>query len=422
MAVLGAAAGTAVLPGCSTDQGSRSAALQVWGGVPPESGPAAVVEAFQRKFPQHKVTYTRYVNDDRGNLKLDTALQGGVDIDVYFTYGLGPLALRAGSGLAADLTDQVRRAPELRPFLDTEQPRAYFDNGRVKGLATASVPSFVMFNEKLRRQAGVELPHEWTIEEYRATAKRLTTADTVGAYRVPDVARIALGPDYWYDGDRSNFGDPHFEQEFRIGQEMIAEGSAFRWTEVLSRHLDVYQQNAFLGEEFHLWPTWPFNLRYLRDAKMYPHDFKVSFAPLPTVDGRDWNSGECGNFLMVNPKSPKQEVAWEFIKFYLTEGSGPMLSAGQLPSLSNLSEDQVISGMLGEEPERYFDVESFRRVVLDPKLKLATGTRLTAFPEIRLAEKQQRDLCWLGEKAPGPAIRDVRRVADAAIARNDRRP
>ena len=78
--------------------------------------------------------------------------------------------------------------------------------------------------------------------------------------------------------------------------------------------------------------------------------------------------------------------------------------------------------MLGKEPEKYFDVESFRRVVLTAEPKLATDTRLTGFPEINLAVKQQRDLCWLGEKDPGVAIREVRRLADAAIARNERRP
>jgi multiple sugar transport system substrate-binding protein len=121
------------------------------------------------------------VNDDRGNLKLDTALQGGVDIDVYFTYSQGAMALRAGSGLAADLTDRVTNDPDLKVFLDTEQPRSYIDNGKVKALATAREPFFVLFNEKLRQQAGVELPDAWTIDDFRGTAKRLTTDKTVGA-------------------------------------------------------------------------------------------------------------------------------------------------------------------------------------------------------------------------------------------------
>jgi multiple sugar transport system substrate-binding protein len=422
LAGVGAGLAAAVVPGCSGDDGGRSGALQVWGGVPAASGPADVVKAFQQKFPQYKVNYTRFVNDDRGNLKLDTALQGGVDIDVYFTYSQGAMALRAGSGLAADLTDRVKADPELQVFLDTEQPRSYIENGKVKALATAREPFFVLFNEKLRQQAGVDLPDSWTIEEFRATARKLTSGKTIGTYAVPDIARIALGPNYWYDGNRSNFGDPHFEQGFRIGREMIADGTAFPWTEVLSRHLDAYQQNSFLAEEFHLWSTAPFNLRYLYDAKKYAHDFKVAFAPSPTVDGQDWNGGSYSNFIMVNPKSPKLEAAWAFVKFWLTEGATPMLKGGKMPALGNVTDEQIVSGMLGKEPEKYFDLDSFRRVVLESEPKLATDTRLTGFPEITLAVKQQRDLCWLGEKDPGVAIREVRRLADAAIARNQRRP
>ncbi len=104
---------------------------------------------------------------------------------------------------------------------------------------------------------------------------------------------------------------------------------------------------------------------------------------------------------MINPKSPKAEAAWEFVKFWLTEGSAPMLAGGKLPTLGNVTDDQVITGMLGKEPDKYFDVESFHRVVLDAEPKLATDTRLTGFPEINLAVTQQRDLCWLGEKDPG---------------------
>lgn len=79
----GAAAATA-LAGCASQDTSKDLdTLQVWGGVPPENGPQAVVDHFMEEHPDRNVTYTRFVNDDRGNLKVNTALQGGVDIDVY---------------------------------------------------------------------------------------------------------------------------------------------------------------------------------------------------------------------------------------------------------------------------------------------------------------------------------------------------
>ncbi len=90
---------TAALAGCGRARTASSPnSLQIWGGVPPASGPQAVVESFQKTRDGVTASYTRFVNDDRGNLKLDTALQGGVEIDVYFTYAQSSMALRTGRG------------------------------------------------------------------------------------------------------------------------------------------------------------------------------------------------------------------------------------------------------------------------------------------------------------------------------------
>ena len=92
-----AALGASTLSGCggagaSTDPDT----LQVWSGLPPENGPQSLIDRFQEAHPDIPVRYTRYVNDDRGNLKVNTALQGGVDIDVFFTFGIANLAMRGG--------------------------------------------------------------------------------------------------------------------------------------------------------------------------------------------------------------------------------------------------------------------------------------------------------------------------------------
>lgn len=422
LGMAGAVATAGLLPACSpTQEASRGGPLQVWGGVPAESGPAEVVADFNRRHPEEKVAYTRFINDDRGNLKLDTALQAGADIDVYFTYSTQALSLRSSSGLMLDVTDRVQADPDLAPFLSREQPRSFWAQGRIRALSTGREPNFILINEAKRRQAGAEIPTSWTIEEFQGYARRLTTPDTVGTYTIPDVARIALGPDYRYTASgQSNFDNPHFLQGMRLGQQMIRAGTAYPWSEVLSRHLDIYQQNAFLTGDFATWPSALFNLRYLNDNEEYPHDFRVSCAPVPTVPGGgDWDTGTYGNFIMINPKSPRQDLAWKFVKHWLTDGAPAMLKAGKMPALGNVDPEKVLSGLLGDQPERYFDVPSFHRVLVDHQPKLAVDSELTGFPEIDLAYSQQRDLCWLGEKEPRAAIDDVHSLAQAAIRRNE---
>src|SRR5699024_1239470 len=108
-----AAAGAAALAGCGGGGASTDpSTLQVWSGLPPESGPQSLIDRFQEAHPDIPVRYTRYVNDDRGNLKVNTALQGGVDIYVCFTLGIANLAMRGGTDIAADTRDRVRATPE----------------------------------------------------------------------------------------------------------------------------------------------------------------------------------------------------------------------------------------------------------------------------------------------------------------------
>ena len=59
--------------------------LVIWGGVPIESGPQAVMDLFNQEFASKNISaeYVRYVNDDQGNIKLETTLLAGSDIDAY---------------------------------------------------------------------------------------------------------------------------------------------------------------------------------------------------------------------------------------------------------------------------------------------------------------------------------------------------
>lgn len=414
-----AALGATSLAGCggagaSTDPDT----LQVWSGLPPESGPQSLIDRFQEAHPDIPVRYTRYVNDDRGNLKVNTALQGGVDIDVFFTFGIANLAMRGGTDIAADLGDRVRATPELAGLLDPDQPMALMDGDTITALATTRAPNFVLFNDTLREEAGVELPSTWTWQEYLEVLAQLSGDGRHGSYTLPDMPRIAIGPDYRLteEGD-SNFSHPAFREHFATSAELIRDGVLYPWSQALARQVEVYQQNNFVAGDFTSWVTAPFSLRFLNDQEAYPHDFRVSAAPIPTVEDQDWNTGEYGAFIQVNAKSKKQEWAWEFCKFWLLEGARDMLKAGYMSIISDVEEDEILEGLLGEGAEEFFDVESFRHTIFDGPPKLHMDTDLTAYSEITLKYEQQRDVCWLLERSPENAIRTVDRNTQALVDR-----
>ncbi|MFC0673189.1 ABC transporter substrate-binding protein [Brachybacterium hainanense] len=416
--MIGAAA-AATLAGCgSTSTAVDMDTLQVWGGVPPENGPQQLIDRYLEKHPDRSVRYTRFVNDDRGNLKVNTALQGGVDIDVFFTYDSANLALRAGSGMAADLSDLVRSTPALAPFLDTDEPKALVDGDRITALATTKEPNLVLLREDLREEAGIALPQAWDLAEYLETVRALARPDRYGTYMLPDLPRIELGPNFWYATDGgSNFEHPAFLHHLALSAEMIREGSIFPWTQVMARHIEAYQQNYFIAGDFAIWGTAPFSLRFLQDPEEYPHEFLTSCAPMPTIDGADWNSGVFGNYIQVSARSPKQELAREFVAFWLTEGALDMALGGKIPALDVVEPDVLLEALLGEQREEFFDVESFRRTLFATDPRLFVDTDLTAVAEITQTYEQQRDVCWLLERTPEAAVATIHADADALIDR-----
>ncbi|GAA1488760.1 ABC transporter substrate-binding protein [Brachybacterium sacelli] len=415
---LGAVAGGAAVSGCSSEPEKDMDTLHVWGGIPAESGPQRLIDRFHEKHPDLTVEYTRYINDDRGNLKLNTALQGGVDIDVFFTYGVPNLTMRVSSGLAADVGDQVRSTPELAMFLDTDDPKALIDGDEITALATTRIPQMVLFNESLRERAGIDLPRQWTFEEYLEVIRALAADGKYGSYVIPDLARIELGPNYRFtpEGD-SNFSHPAFQRHLDLSAELIRDGVLYPWSQALARQLEAYQQNNFIAEDFGLWTTAPYSLRFLTDQEEYPHDFTVSAAPVPTTENGDWNTGEYGAFVQINSRSPKQELAWEFSKFWLLEGAQDLISAGYISLLGDVDDEQLLAGILGEDAEQFFDVDSFRRTLFEDEPRMHLDTELTAYTEITQKFEQQRDVCWLLERSPTKAIETVDRNAQALIER-----
>ena len=61
--------------------------LVFWGAIPPESGPQKLIEDYKLIEPDVTVEYVRYLNNDQGNIKLDTALMAGEEIDIFTSYG-----------------------------------------------------------------------------------------------------------------------------------------------------------------------------------------------------------------------------------------------------------------------------------------------------------------------------------------------
>lgn len=419
-------AASALLAGCGSNdksgaKGSPDAGvINVWGGVPEETGPGQLIEAFTEKYPKIKVNYTRYVNDDQGNLKLDTALQGGAaKIDVYISYGPQYIAKRVNAGLALDLTNRVKDDTDLAKFAGTDPQLAFLFDGKLYGIPTNVERPIVIMNQDLLDAANITIPDGWTVDDYHEIARELSSDDVYGSFGGPPIAIPTLGGNAAYKkgGQESNFDDPAWRDEIQMHVDMIDDESAFPHTEVLAQKLDVYQQSVFLTGKYALWISGPWVLRYVNDTEEYPHDFVTAFAPLPAPEkGKPYFTPTTfSSDMQISPKSDYQEAAWTFVRYSVGEGAKHMIQSGRVPVTGDTPDEAIEDGILGPDKDELYDVEAFRRVFFEQKFNTSVPTIQTAATEIAEIQGKLTDQVLLGQISVDEWVSKMKSQCDDAI-------
>lgn len=337
---------------------------------------------------------------------------------MFFTYSAPRLGQRIKAGAAADLTPYVEADADVKKWA-TETSGIFTYEDKFFSIPTTSEAMFVFANKNVLDDAGVTLPESWTVDEFREMAKSLTKDGAFGTYSPPDVARMSLGPDYWYKdgGKASNFDAPEFRASVQLHRDMIDDGSAFPWTDVLAQDLKAYAQTPFLTEQTILWLNSPYSLRFVNDKEQYPHEFVTTFAPAPVpADVKDpWNGGSINNWLQMNAKTKVADAAWKFIRFWLVDGGQYMLKAGKVPAYAMADQQSVVDGLLGESKDELYDVEAFKKVVFAEGTRLVTDTITTASAEISQIISGLDDRCFIGEISVDDWVNEAKSQSDDAI-------
>jgi multiple sugar transport system substrate-binding protein len=372
-----AAATTAAAPAATTAAASSGKVvhLKMWGGVPAESGPQKVVDNWNAKNPDIQVEYVRFVNDDPGNLKLDTALLATQDIDMFMNYATQKLQKRVQGGLVLDL-GMFKDLDIEGKVGDLAKP--WKIDGKYYTLPTNIAPAYIWVNKAALDEAGLAVPAlDWNLDDFKNYALKMKKANRWG-YVPWDVTTLyslidnSFGYVYTKPDGTSRYDDPLVKKTLQTFHDMMyVDKSIIPWGEQTSAKLAVdatffKNESAMLGAG-----TWIF--RSSNNLKDYPHTFNSAFATFPKVsaDQKDyWQPITLGDALSISSKSKYPQEAYKFMKWYADGGMIPLAVGGRIPASKDINQDDAVTAMLGGN-EKMYDLNSVKAVIFNrnPPLK-----------------------------------------------------
>lgn len=354
--------------GDGRDQGDGSANSKVkltfWGGVPAEAGAQEAIDNWNKENPDIQVEYVRFVNDDVGNIKLDTALMTGQGVDLYATYNYPRFETRVKANLALDLGQfsdyniDDMMGPEAS---DWKVDDSYY------AMPTKRDLHFIWFNKDALDEAGLPIPYDWTWEDMRAYSKKLAENKPWGM--VQDLITWDFVLDSPVDSvvkeeGTSNLDNPYTRKILETMQAMMYEDkSRAMYGEQLATKMRV--EDEFLRGNAGMFYAGEWIFRFANNLQDYPRDFKIALAPIPKVVEDQENHkvfGGLGDAISINPKSENIEAAWKFLKWYADGGMLPLTQGGRIPSSKAVDTDDSMQLLL-EGVEHLYDVESVKKVL-----------------------------------------------------------
>lgn len=382
-------------------------------------GMGALIEDFNKVYPNVEVELISISNTDEGNIQIDTMLMAG-EIDVLASFSMARTAGRVDfltdlrEHLAADGLDMAKEwGAEIE-----------FDGG-LYGIPFDGLNYFVAINMDAWNAAGLgELPTEWTWDEYFEACRAMTTETMYGGsdYHGKDTfeypVRQQLGSNVYFgeDGMSSFVSAP--EWKAAIERKIKAENEEKIWKSLVEYNGDGSKsQDLFMNGEIASFITcnvW----RFIVDEVNYTHDFKVGFAPYPVVEKGQKNhmSGPSIFAYACVPKNTQNfDAAYAFAKYIATEGDKYLLKAGHLPIWTGTDTTSAVTLVFGDEENanRLVDVESFKRVVLN--LSGDTYLDTIVYPEIPAIMKEVIMYIMEGEVTVDEGLQEMQERADEVI-------
>ncbi|MBR2883206.1 MAG: sugar ABC transporter substrate-binding protein [Clostridia bacterium] len=315
--------------GCDKKETSADGKVTLHIGLPSGDAltPLELIDEFEKANPDITVTTDEAPwNDFRK--KLDMQIGGNNAPDVFITDS-GHATSIASKGVLMDISEKI--SSELNAEEYTDALFALKDaEGKVWGVPHAINTVALYYNEELFDKAGLEYPSEnWTWDDMLDAAKKLTTPkDKNGissVYGFGLASSMTLG---WYpvilanggsplnaDKTKSNFNDPKTVAGVKKFEEIVKSGVTppLPWYSTQGGALAAFYQGK-------LAMTFMQGSSVQAVAENNP-ELKFNVAEMPIGWDGERRTIYVPNVWVVNGRSSeaKQEAAWKWLQFYLSE-------------------------------------------------------------------------------------------------------
>ncbi|TBL76581.1 ABC transporter substrate-binding protein [Paenibacillus thalictri] len=314
-----------------------------------------VYSEFQKKYPNIKIeAVTAGDNNAAEYLKrLDLAAASGDQIDLMMFSNATYYSQRVAAGIVEPLNEYIAKDGYKVPdeyYMDTTI------GDKVFGLPAKKNIYFVMMNKKHLDEAGLLVPKDWTWDEFLDYSKKLTkgegTNKRYGTYfhTFSQYYHLALSnqPDDYFlvkpDGKTLNIDNSLVRRSLEIRKQAeMVDKSATPYSETISQKLNYRPQ--YFNEKTSMIVTGDFMIPEAGGSDKVPANFQTVFAPYPKVNKTDpISSITAGDIMAVSSKSKHKQEAYQFVRWYTTEGI--QLQGKYIPAWKKADLNKVIDTLI----------------------------------------------------------------------------
>lgn len=385
-----------------------------------------VAEAYKELHPNINVQFD-YVGDMNSNdylTKTDIMLMGGEAMDILMAPNYASYIVRAESGSYLSLddyfTEEGTTAEDAYNVIVRVNDQTYGIPGEMKY-------NLVLINKDMLDEAGLDVPSlDWTWDDYHVYAQKLTSgsgADTKygsyfhswGSCNLWGISSGKGGSTFFNDDKTLTFDNPNLAKFLQLRYDMEnVDHSSTPLADV--KALNMNYRDQFFNGNIAMLPMGTAMLSDIGNEK-YAHNFVTTFARQPLWDkyGEHYNEAG-GNIFSIAKTSEHPKEAYDFLRFWTTEGIGikGMFISNEKGAVKSDSVKQIIAGF-----EDKVDTETLTKIMDDPDWIDSYGTYIPDYQsEIDSILTEETDKYLLGSQSLDDTIKNLMDRGNEIIKEN----